>query len=72
MGDCHKFNPTWTVSGETKPGRFGGGPAVGTILYRQGDGRTRGYEASFGGARLAGLVSSSQGKFGVVSSDSLL
>ena len=72
LGDCHEFDPTWTGSVETKPGRFGGGPAVGTIPSRQEAGRTRGYEASFGGARSAGLGSSSQGKVGAVSYDSLL
>ena len=57
---------------EMKPLIFGDGPVVGTIPCRQEDGRTRGYEASFGGARSAGLVSSAQGKFGLVSYDSLL
>ena len=55
-----------------KTGIFGGGTAVGTIPCSQEAGHTIGYEASFGGARSAGLGSSSQGKVGAVSSDYLL
>ena len=72
LGDCHKFGPTWTGLVETKPGIFGGGPGFDTILYRKEAGRTRGYDASFGGSRSEGLGSSAQGKVGVVYSDSLL
>ena len=57
---------------ETKLGIFGCGPDVGTILCRQEDVRTRGYDASFGGSRSAGLGSSAQGKVGAVYYDSLL
>ena len=47
-------------------------PDVGTIPCRKYDVRTRGYEVSFGGARLTSLESSVQGKVRVVSSDYLL
>ena len=72
FGDCHKVESDCTGSVETKPGIFGGVPAVCTVPCRQETGRTRGYEASFDGAMTAGLGSSSQGKFGALYSDSLL
>ena len=72
LGDCHKFEPAWNGSLDKKVGIFGGGTAVGTIPCMQEAGRKRGHEASFGGARSADLGSSTQGKVGAVSYDSLL